>query len=99
MFLYNITYKIDKPVESDWLDWMKIMYLPKMMASGYFESYKMYKLLHIEDDGVTYSIQLLAKSISDIQQFLEKEAKLLEDEHNFRFKNRHVAFRTVLQEV
>jgi len=99
MFLYNITYKIDKPIEQDWLDWMRVLYVPKMMATGYFHSYKMYKLLHIEDDGVTYSFQFSANSISDIQQFLEKDAKLLEEEHNLRYRNRHVAFRTVLQEV
>ena len=78
---------------------MKLIHVPKIMATGYFESFKMYKLLNIEEDGMTYSFQFLSVSIQNIQAFLEKEAGLLAEEHNLRYKNRHIAFRTVLQEV
>jgi len=99
MFLYNITYSIDRDVEIEWLDWMKRVYLPKVMATGYFEGYKIYRLLNVKEEGITYSIQFSAKELSRIEQYLEKEAPILIEEHNQRYRYKHVAFRTLLQEI
>lgn len=99
MFLYNITYSIENNIEQDWLDWMKAVHVPKIMATGYFLNYKMYKLLNTKSDEITYSLQFYADQIGKIQDYLEKEALLLTEEHNHRYKHQHVAFRTLLQEV
>jgi hypothetical protein len=99
MLLYNITYNIELEIESEWLDWMRLIHLPKVLASGYFTDYKIYKLLNVKDDGVTYSIQFFCTHIEKMQSYLEKEAALHAEEHNVRFRHKHVAFRTVLQEV
>ncbi len=99
MFIYSITYSIDTDIESDWLSWMKILHLPKIMATGYFEDYRIYRLLNVKDEGVTYTIQFFSTTLDKIQSFLEKDATLLAEEHNHRYRHKHVAFRTVLQEL
>ena len=99
MILYSITYNIEADIESDWLKWMKIVHIPKMMDTGYFNSVRLFKLLHIEDAGTTYSLQFMSDSLEEIQNFLENSAQSLAEEHNIRYKNKHVAFRTVLQEI
>lgn len=99
MILYNITYNIEKDTTSDWLDWMKMIHIPKMMNTGYFSSVKLYTLLNIEDEGSTFSLQFMSDSLEKIEEFLEKYATILAEEHNMRYKNKHVAFRTVLQEL
>jgi hypothetical protein len=99
MILYNITYNIDEDIEFEWLDWMRIVHVPKIMDTGCFTSVKLYKLLNIEDAGSTYSLQFMSETLEKTQEFLEKSAQLLAEEHNIRYKNKHVAFRTVLQEV
>lgn len=99
MFLYNITYNIDQDIEIQWLDWMLQIHLPTIMATGYFENYKFYRLLNIKDEGITFSVQFFTSDLSRIEQYLEKEAPLLMAEHNQRYRNKHVAFMTVLQEI
>ena len=99
MILYNITYNIDKDIETDWIDWMKAVYIPKIMNTGYFSSVRFFRLLNIEEEGSTYSVQLMASTIELIQKFLDKSAHSLAEEHNHRYKNKHVAFQTVLQEL
>jgi len=99
MYLYNITYNIDRDIEDHWIEWMKRIHLPKIMATGYFESYKFYRLLNVMEEGVTYSAQFFAANLSEIEEYLEKEAPLLIEEHNQKYRHKHVAFRTVLQEV
>ena len=100
MYLYNVTIGIDKDVEEEWLQWMKGTHIPDVMGTGMFVQYKMYKVLHDNEDGTnSYSIQYFALSIELVAQYLEVFAPKLADEHRARFKDKHVAFRTLLEEI
>ena len=100
LVLYNVTVNIERQVEEEWLLWMKKEHIPKVLATGMFVENKIFKLLHDEeDDSTTYSVQYFAKSVGHVQQYLEKFAPALIKEHMDRYKNRHVAFRTLMQQV
>lgn len=100
MFLYNVTVGIDRDVEEEWIQYMKEFHVPKVLETGMFLSSKMYRVLHDNDDGTTsYSIQYFADSIQKVQRYLEEFAPALINEHRIRFKDKHVAFRTLLQEL
>jgi hypothetical protein len=59
----------------------------------------MYKVLHDQEDGsVSYSVQYYAKSIENIQQYLDVYAHTLREEQRQKFPN-NVAFRTLLEEI
>jgi hypothetical protein len=95
-----VTVGVDKDIESEWLAWMKEKHIPDVLNTRMFVSHKLYKVLHDQDDGtVSYSIQYFASSIDEIQQYLEVFAPALIEEHRHRFHNKHVAFRTLLEEV
>jgi hypothetical protein len=100
MLLYNVTVGVDKDIEQEWLVWMKEKHIPDVLETGMFISSKIYKVLHDQDDGtVSYSVQYFAKSIDQVQRYLEVYAPALIEEHRQKFHNRHVAFRTLLEEV
>lgn len=100
MFLYNVTVGIDKDVEQEWLEWMKQKHIPDVMRTGMFVDSRIYKILHENDDGsISYSVQYFAESLDHVQQYLEIFAPALVEEHRQRFLNKHVAFRTLLEEV
>ncbi|MBT1688827.1 DUF4286 family protein [Dawidia soli] len=100
MFLYNVTVGIDKDLEAEWVQWMKDQYIPVVMATGMFADWKMYKVLHDQEDGsVSYSVQYFAASIERVVQFVEQVEPELNRAHQQRYKDRHVAFRTLLEEV
>ena len=98
--LFNETVGVDKDVEQEWLQWMKQKHIPEVLKTGMFISAKIYKVLHEQDDGsISYSVQYFAESIDHVQQFLEVFAPVLVAEHRQKFLNKHVAFRTLLEEV
>jgi hypothetical protein len=100
MLLYNVTVGVDKDIEADWLAWMKAKHMPDVLRTGMFVNSKIYRVLHDQDDGtVSYSVQYFAKDLDHFQQYLEKFAPALIEEHKARFLNKHVAFRTLLEEV
>lgn len=100
MLLYNVTVGIDNDVEAEWLQWMKETHIPNVLRTGMFVSHKIYKVLHDQEDGTTsYSIQYFAETIEHVTQYLEVFAPVLIEEHRKRFHDKHVAFRTLLEEV
>ena len=100
MFLYNVTVGIDKDVEREWVQWMKNEHIPKVMNTGMFVENKIYKVLHDQDEGtVSYSVQYFAETIDHITLYFDKYAPALLDEHRIRFRDKHVAFMTLLEEL
>jgi hypothetical protein len=100
MLLYNVTFGIDKSIEAEWIAWMKTNYLSSLMTTGLFIEYKIYKVLsHDEDTSVSYSVQCFAKSIEDVLRYLHEFAPQLTELHREKFKDKHVAFNTLLEEA
>lgn len=100
MFLYNVTIGIDQDVEEEWLAWMKEEHIPDVLATGKFVTYKMYKVLHDNNDGsVSYSVQYFAETLDQVVSYLEHFAPALVEKHKQKYGNKHVAFRTLLEEI
>jgi hypothetical protein len=100
MLLYNVTVGVDKDIETEWLHWMKAKHIPDVLNTGMFVGHKIYKVLHDQDDGtISFSIQYFAETIDHVQQYLEVYAPVLREEHRKKFANKHVVFRTLLEEV
>jgi hypothetical protein len=100
MLLYNVTVGVDKDAEEEWLQYMREKHIKDVLNTGLFVESKMYKVLQDGDEGtISYSIQYFARSIEDVQRYLEVFAPVLVEEHRKRFQNRHVAFMTLLDEV
>ena len=100
MFLYNITVGIDKAVEIEWLAWVKKNYLPAILATGYFLDSKLYKIVMQDDEqSVSYSIQLFTDKIEKVVDYLDKHTSTIIELHRQQFKDKHVIFNTLLEEV
>lgn len=100
MVIYNVTVGIDKDVEQEWLSWMIDEHIPKVLDCGLFINYNIFKVLSQDEESTTsYSIQYHARSMDEISQYLENHAPKLAAEHQERFKDKHVAFRSLLEKI
>jgi Domain of unknown function (DUF4286) len=100
MFIFNETVGIDKDVETEWLQWIKETHIPQVMTTGHFIDFNLYRVVtHDDPESATYCVQYRAHSIEEIVTYLEKKAPLLNSELQNRFKNKHVAFRTLLEKI
>lgn len=100
MLIYNVTTGIDRKIEQEWLIWMKEIHIPDVMATRMFVGYKMYKVLTTDDeDSVSYAVQYSAKSLNEVEIYLDKFAPALREEVKKKFGDQQVSFRTLLQEV
>lgn len=100
MYLFNETVGIDASVEQEWLTWARTAYIPAVLNTQLFTGYKIYKVLHESEDGsISYSIQFFSASLENVVQFLEVFAPSLVERQRQMFNHKHVAFRTLLEEV
>lgn len=100
MVLYNVTVGIDADVETEWLGWMKTEHIPAVMNTGMFLEYKIFKVLSQDEEASSsYSIQYFAESVDKVVEYLNTHAPKLVEEHMSRYKDKHVAFRTLLEEA
>ncbi|MCX6291225.1 MAG: DUF4286 family protein [Bacteroidetes bacterium] len=100
MILYNVTINIDHSVHDEWMKWMKDVHIPDVMRTGLFTENRMLKVLGDEESGgVTYSIQYTCHGLDDFKKYEKNFAASLRREHLEKFKDKFVAFRTLLEVV
>ena len=99
MILYNVTINIDDSVHAEWLEWMKSIHIPDVLATGLFIDNKIFKIMSEDENGNTYSIQYFLNSMEDYKKYQEEFAKKLQEEHSGKYKNKFVAFRTIMESV
>ena len=95
MILYNVTVSLDASIHTDWLEWMRNVHIPEVMATGYFVEYKICKLL--VDDEITYAIQYNCETLEKLNEYQEKYSPALQQKHTERYKGKFGAFRTLLE--
>jgi len=100
MILYNVTVNIDDSVHDEWLEWMRSKHIPDLLSTGLFTESKLYKIrTENEEEGNTYSIQYLLRSIDEYEKYQKEYAGKLQSEHTEKFKDKFVAFRTIMELV
>ena len=104
MILYNVTINVEDDLHDEWLDWMLNEHIPKVMETGMFRTYKMFRIISRiseEETGTTYSIQYFADTLEKYDIYREVYAPTLQQQTLDRFgtSNLPMAFRTVLEEV
>ncbi|TCD27386.1 DUF4286 family protein [Pedobacter psychrodurus] len=99
MFLYNVTLILDDAAAEEWLKWMQDIHIPQVMATGMFVSNRLLKVVDSPNEGVTYCAQYVAEILENYNKYQEIFAPALQAELNERYKNRFVAYRSLMEFV
>lgn len=100
MIVYNVTVKVDLDISREWVQWMKQVHIPEVMATGFFVDYRMLRMMEQNEmDGITFAIQYRAESMAKIRTYQEEHAPKLQKEHGDRYDGKFVAFRSFLREL
>jgi len=99
MFLYNVTLILEDAAAQEWLQWMQDVHIPKVMATGMFVSNRLLKVVDSPNEGVTYCAQYVAETLDQYNQYQQLYAPALQEQLNERYKNRFVAYRSLMEFV
>jgi hypothetical protein len=99
VFIYNVTVNVPDEIHEEWRTWMKTVHMPDVMRTGCFVDSQMLKLLYVEDEGHTYSVQYRFLEMNDIENYQKNFAASLQAEYKIKFGDKSIAFRTLLQVI
>src|SRR4051812_30846391 len=100
MFIYNVTIKVSDPIHGPWLQWLKEVHVPEVLATNCFTNATIVRLLEIDDsEGPTYAVQYAAESKASYNLYIEKHAALLRKKSFDKWGNQFIAFRSLMEVV
>ncbi|WP_316801974.1 DUF4286 family protein [Pedobacter nototheniae] len=99
MLLYNVTLILEDAAAEEWLQWAQKIHIPQVMDTGLFVSHRLLKVLDSPNEGVTYCVQYVAENQEQYNQYVDVYAPALQEDLNTKFKNRFVAYRTLMEFV
>ena len=100
MIVYNVTVNIEDSVHEEWLAWIKKTHIPDVMKTAKFTGSKIFRIVGDEESGgKTYCVQYYCNSMNDFLEYEQNHAQALRAEHTEKFKDKFVAFRTLLESI
>ena len=98
MIVHNITVKVDRSIDADWLNWQKEEHIPLIMSTQLFSEFKLFRLVQQEEEN-TYIIQLFANTAAQLQEFLQNHDQRLREKAFKKWGDRFISFRTTMELV
>jgi hypothetical protein len=100
MLIYNVTIAVSASIADAWLQWLKQVHIPEVMATGCFADYLIVRLLEVdESEGPTYAVQYKALSRADYNRYIEVHAPRLRQASLDRWGDGFIAFRSLLEVI
>lgn len=99
MIILNETIIVDQDVHTDWLNWVKTVHIPAVMAGGHFNGYRILNVLNSPNEGFTYCVQYDADSMDQYHAYQQAIADRLKNIHLKKFENKLVLFESIMQVV
>ncbi|SFG63632.1 DUF4286 family protein [Pedobacter insulae] len=97
MLLYNVTVIIEDAVADEWLQWMKEIHVPEVLATEKFVSNRLLKVVDSPNEGTTFCSQYIAETLEDYEDYQANFAPALQAKVQAKFENRFVAFRSLME--
>lgn len=98
MIILNISFFVEKGVETDWLAWMKNTHLPDM-NSDLFDERRLFKLRNIQSEDPAYSLQFHFSAIRSLENFETSTKDKLLAGIGERYGEKVLSFSSYLEEV
>lgn len=100
MLVYNITIKVEPEIHTSWMDWMKMEYLPELMATGFFTGHRILRIIDMDDtDGATYAVQFELKDKNDYNRYISMQSNVFRQKAWLKWGEKMLVFTTIMEAV
>ncbi|MDP5172403.1 MAG: DUF4286 family protein [Bacteroidia bacterium] len=100
-WIYSVSVSVPKPLREEWLSWMQRTHIPDVMATGFFQDFRMQELLEPVPypDMFTFNVQYYCASREAYDQYQTKAAPRLQQDVKDKFGEKIQSFRTLLRRL
>lgn len=97
MLLYNVTVSVDETIADEWVQWMKNVHMPEVIATGCFLDSRLCRIFGEEQGGRTFAAQYTCPSMEVFQRYQQELAPGLQAQTQQRYGGKFAAFRTLME--
>ncbi len=98
MVILNTTFHVHKSVRSEFLVWVRNVYIRAAIATGFLSDPLLTRVIGGEDpEGTSFALQLKSHSLREAARWHDETAVLLRDDMTSRFGERVLYFTTYLE--
>jgi hypothetical protein len=97
MVIYNITFIVEESISTNWLQWMKDVFIPTTMGYGLFNSHRILKVVDSPNEGETFCLQYEVDNLSAYEDYQNQHAASLHQLLKSEFGNQQVNFTSIMQ--
>lgn len=99
MIICNTTYHVECSISGEFIDWMKLVFLPRATENGLVANPRLMRLMGHNEGGACFAVQLQASSLKILQQWNQEVGKQLHQAIVERFGNKVAGFTTFMEEI
>lgn len=97
MIIYEVHISIDEEVEEEWLNWMKTVHVPHVIATGLVQSYQI--LTTFFESSHLYLFQYYFDALEDYEQYQQKFSPSLREEVLEKYEGKFRSKRAIYKRV
>ncbi|HEX7366619.1 MAG TPA: DUF4286 family protein [Pelobium sp.] len=97
MIIYNVTSIIEDDIHEEYIQYMKNIHMPEVMASGKFTDCHLLRLTEPVNEGLTYCAQYITDDAEKLADYRTSYSPKLQENIQAKFANKLVSFRSVLE--
>lgn len=101
MVIYSVTFSVEEPLREDWLGWMERTLIPQIMGTQLFHTHHVQELLEPAPQPglLTFNAQFHCRDLDSLDKYRKIHADEIEQSLSDRYRERVLAFRTVLRRL
>lgn len=99
MVIYNVTVQVDNAIQEEWQSWMRTRHIPDVLATGMFFRCNLMRVVSDDEQSTTFAVQYECADLATMERYRRDYAPALQRDHTERYKDRFVAFRTILERI
>jgi hypothetical protein len=97
MYIYNVTTSIDQEIVTEWVQWMKEIHIPEVVATGCFSEGRLCRIIGASEGGKTFAAQYIFPNLTTYHRYQKEFAPALQAKTKEKFDGKYAAFRTVME--
>lgn len=93
--IYAVTVRVDQPLAAEWLEWMRTVHVPDVLATGCFRRCSIQQETEPGGKRVAFVLEYLAPSSESLGRYQREHAPALQQLHSTRYAGKFEASRVI----
>ncbi|MDD4921003.1 MAG: DUF4286 family protein [Bacteroidales bacterium] len=100
MLIVNTTYHVSESIEEEWKEWVRMEYIPQVLAPGLLARPRFQRLLIENEPGnQSYALQFEVKDLDVLECWFQEHGSKMQKSQSDKFQEKVLGFTTLMEVI